>query len=385
MAAPVLSSSDPDGLDLFRTTVRRFLAEEVVPNANPWRTRGYIDRALWRKAGALGLLCASSPEEYGGGGGSFRHEAVIIEELARIAFPDFSVPLQNVILAPYFAQYGTEEQKRRWLPGMARGDLVAALAMSEPGAGSDVRAIRTRARREGDTYIVNGQKTFITHGHTADLICLAVKTDTGEDAGVRGFSLLVIEAGETLGFKRGRRLDKVGLKAQDTAELFFEDARVPVANLLGGVEGRGFYQLMEQLAKERINIAMQALALGEAALAETVAYVKQREVFGKRLIDFQNTRIVLAEAKTAMVVTRSFVEVCIDRLIAGTLDGETAAMAKWWATEKQCEVIDNCVQLHGGYGYMLDYPIARMWSDGRIQKIWGGSNEVMKELIARTL
>nr|WP_051346488.1 acyl-CoA dehydrogenase family protein [Bradyrhizobium sp. th.b2] len=381
----MLSSSDPDGLDLFRTTVRRFLAEEVVPNANPWRTRGYIDRALWRKAGALGLLCASSPEEYGGGGGSFRHEAVIIEELARIAFPDFSVPLQNVILAPYFAQYGTEEQKRRWLPGMARGDLVAALAMSEPGAGSDVRAIRTRARREGDTYIVNGQKTFITHGHTADLICLAVKTDTGEDAGVRGFSLLVIEAGETLGFKRGRRLDKVGLKAQDTAELFFEDARVPVANLLGGVEGRGFYQLMEQLAKERINIAMQALALGEAALAETVAYVKQREVFGKRLIDFQNTRIVLAEAKTAMVVTRSFVEVCIDRLIAGTLDGETAAMAKWWATEKQCEVIDNCVQLHGGYGYMLDYPIARMWSDGRIQKIWGGSNEVMKELIARTL
>ncbi|MBR0801477.1 acyl-CoA dehydrogenase family protein [Bradyrhizobium jicamae] len=376
---------DHGELDLFRTSVRRFLAEEVVPNADAWRTRGYIDRELWRKAGSLGLLCASSPEEYGGGGGNFWHEAVIIEELARIAFPDFSIPLQNVILAPYFVQYGTEEQKRRWLPQMARGDLVAALAMSEPGAGSDVRAIRTHARRDGNDYIVNGQKTFITHGHTADLICLAVKTDTSDSNGVRGFSLLVVETEKTVGFRRGRRLDKVGLKAQDTAELFFDEARVPVDNLLGGVEGRGFYQLMEQLAKERINIAMQALALSEAALAETIAYVKEREVFGKRLMEFQNTRMVLAEAKTAASVTRTFVESCIERLIAGTLDPESAAMAKWWATDKQCETIDNCMQLHGGYGYMLEYPIARMWSDGRIQKIWGGSNEVMKELIARTL
>jgi acyl-CoA dehydrogenase len=383
--ATVLATSDRAELDLFRGSVRRFLSAEVTPNADAWRTRGYIDRDLWRKAGALGLLCASAPEEYGGGGGNFWHEAVIIEELARIAFPDFSIPLQNVILAPYFAQYGTEEQKRRWLPRMARGDQVAALAMSEPGAGSDVRAIRTHARRDGNDYIVNGQKTFITHGHTADLICLAVKTDTAQDNGVRGFSLLVIETDKTAGFRRGRRLDKVGLKAQDTAELFFDDARVPVDNLLGGVEGRGFYQLMEQLAKERINIAMQALALSEAALDETVGYVKQREVFGKRLIEFQNTRMVLAEAKTAVSVTRTFVESCIERLIAGTLDAETAAMAKWWATEKQCEIIDNCMQLHGGYGYMLDYPIARMWTDGRIQKIWGGSNEVMKELIARAL
>lgn len=379
------ATRDNAELDLFRGSVRRFLAEEVVPNADAWRARGYIDRDLWRKAGALGLLCASSPEQYGGGGGNFWHEAVIIEELARIAFPDFSIPLQNVILAPYLVQYGTEAQKRRWLPRMARGDLVAALAMSEPGAGSDVRAIRTHARRDGDTYVVNGQKTFITHGHTADLICLVVKTDTAENQGVRGFSLLMIETEQTAGFRRGHRLDKVGLKAQDTAELFFDDARVPVENLLGGVEGRGFYQLMEQLAKERINIAMQALALSEAALHETVAYVKQREVFGKRLIDFQNTRMVLAEAKTATSVTRTFVESCIDRLIAGTLDAETAAMAKWWATDKQCEIIDDCMQLHGGYGYMLDYPIARMWSDGRIQKIWGGSNEVMKELIARAL
>ncbi|MHC2332854.1 acyl-CoA dehydrogenase family protein [Bradyrhizobium sp. USDA 4454] len=379
------ATPDTAELDLLRATVRRFLAEQVAPNADVWRARGYIDRDLWRRAGALGLLCASSPEEYGGGGGDFRHEAVIIEELARIAFPDFSIPLQNVILAPYLTQYGTEEQKRRWLPRMASGDLVAALAMSEPGAGSDVRAIRTHARREGNEYVVNGQKTFITHGHTADLICLAVKTDTADGKGVRGFSLLVIETGRTAGFRRGRRLDKVGLKAQDTAELFFDDARVPVDNLLGAVEGRGFYQLMEQLAKERINIAMQALALSEAALAETVAYVKEREVFGKRLIEFQNTRMVLAEAKTAASVTRIFVETCIDRLIAGTLDAETAAMAKWWATEKQCEIIDNCMQLHGGYGYMLEYPIARMWSDGRIQKIWGGSNEVMKELIARAL
>jgi acyl-CoA dehydrogenase len=310
---------------------------------------------------------------------------VIIEELARIAFPDFSIPLQNVILAPYFVQYATEEQKRRWLPRMVSGDLVAALAMSEPGAGSDVRAIRTHARREGDQYVVNGQKTFITHGHTADLICLAVKTDTSKENGVRGFSLLVVETDETPGFRRGRRLDKVGLKAQDTAELFFDDAHVPVDNLLGAIEGRGFYQLMEQLAKERINIAMQALALTEAALAETIAYVKERTVFGKRLIDFQNTRIVLAEAKTAASVTRTFVENCIEQLVAGILTPETAAMAKWWATDKQCEIIDDCVQLHGGYGYMLDYPIARMWTDGRIQKIWGGSNEVMKELIARAL
>lgn len=376
---------DQGDLDILRATVRRFLSEEVTPNASDWRARGYIDRDLWRKAGALGLLCASMPEEYGGGGGNFWHEAVIIEELARIAFPDFSIPLQNVILAPYFLQYGTEKQKRRWLPRMASGDLVAALAMSEPGAGSDVRAIRTNARREGDAYIVNGQKTFITHGHTADLICLAVKTDTSEGNGVHGFSLLVIETETTSGFRRGRRLDKVGLKAQDTAELFFDDARVPAANLLGGVEGRGFYQLMEQLAKERINIAMQALALTEAALVETIAYVKERKAFGKRLMEFQNTRMVLAEAKTAATVTRTFVESCIEKLIAGALDPETAAMAKWWATDKQCEIIDDCVQLHGGYGYMLEYPVARMWTDGRIQKIWGGSNEVMKDLIARAL
>jgi acyl-CoA dehydrogenase len=379
------NSRDEADLEIFRATVRRFLSEEVTPNASEWRTRGYIDRDLWRKAGAIGLLCASMPEEYGGGGGNFWHEAVIIEELARIAFPDFSIPLQNVILAPYFLQYGTEEQKRRWLPRMVSGDLVAALAMSEPGAGSDVRAIRTNARREGDEYFVNGQKTFITHGHTADLICLAVKTDTSEGNGVHGFSLLVIETEKTSGFRRGRRLDKVGLKAQDTAELFFDDARVPVENLLGGVEGRGFYQLMEQLAKERINIAMQALALMEAALVETIAYVKERKAFGKRLMEFQNTRMVLAEAKTAAAVTRTFVESCIEKLIAGTLDPETAAMAKWWATDKQCEVIDDCVQLHGGYGYMLEYPVARMWTDGRIQKIWGGSNEVMKDLIARAL
>jgi acyl-CoA dehydrogenase len=381
----VAATLDNGELDLFRATVRRFLSEEVVPNADAWRARGYIDRDLWRKAGAFGLLCASVPEAYGGSGGNFWHEAVIIEELARIAFPDFSIPLQNVILAPYFLQYGTEEQKRRWLPRMVSGDLVAALAMSEPGAGSDVRAIRTHAHREGSEYVVNGQKTFITHGHTADLVCLAVKTNATERNNVRGFSLLVIETGKTSGFRRGRRLDKVGLKAQDTAELFFDDARVPVDNLLGGVEGRGFYQLMEQLAKERINIAMQALALTEAALIETISYVKERKVFGKRLMDFQNTRMVLAEAKTATLVTRCFVENCIEKLVAGTLDAETAAMAKWWATERQCEIIDNCLQLHGGYGYMLEYPVARMWADGRIQKIWGGSNEVMKDLIARAL
>lgn len=376
---------DQGELDLFRKNVRRFLSEEVAPNASAWRERGYIDRELWRKAGALGFLCASVPEEYGGGGGNFWHEVVIIEELARVPFPDFSIPLQNVILAPYFVQYATAEQRRRWLPRMVSGDLVAALAMSEPGAGSDVRAIRTHARREGDEYIVNGQKTFITHGHTADLICLAVKTDISEDNGVKGFSLLVIETEKTAGFRRGRRLEKVGLRAQDTAELFFDDARVPTGNLLGGVEGRGFYQLMEQLAKERINIAMQALALTEAALVETVAYVKERKVFGKRLMDFQNTRMILAEAKTTSSVTRAFVESCIDKLIAGTLDSETAAMAKWWATDKQCEIIDNCVQLHGGYGYMLEYPVARAFADARVTRIYGGTSEVMRDLISRKL
>jgi acyl-CoA dehydrogenase len=379
------TSRDQGDLDIFRSNVRRFLAEQVIPHASAWRARGYIDRDLWRKAGALGLLCASMPEEYGGGGGNFWHEAVIIEELARIAFPDFSIPLQNVILAPYFHQYGTEEQKRRWLPRMASGDLVAALAMSEPGAGSDVRAIRTHARRDGDEYVVNGQKTFITHGHTADLICLAVKTDTTEGNGVHGFSLLVVETESTSGFRRGRRLDKVGLKAQDTAELFFDDARVPVGNLLGGVEGRGFYQLMEQLAKERINIAMQALALTEAALVETIAYVKERKAFGKRLIDFQNTQFKLAECKTEATVGRVFVDRLIGLHLEGKLDAATASMAKYWITDLENRIVDECLQLFGGYGYMEEYPISRMYRDSRVQRIYGGANEIMKVLIARTL
>jgi acyl-CoA dehydrogenase len=385
MANGARSTDAADELRIFRETVRRFLEHEVAPHAARWRRDGMIDRSLWRKAGELGLLCASTPEEYGGGGGNFWHEAVIIEELARIAFPDFSIPLQNVIVAPYITQYGTEEQKRRWLPKLATGELVAAIAMTEPGAGSDLKAIRTTALRTDDHYTVNGQKTFITHGHTADLICLAVKTSKIASERTDGFSLLMVEADATPGFRRGRRLDKVGLRAQDTAELFFEDARVPVGNLLGADEGRGFYQLMEQLAKERLNIAMQALALAEAALDETIRYVKERQAFGKRLIEFQNTRMVLAEATTATAVTRAYVEQCIERHVAGELDPNAAAMAKWWATQKQCEVIDECVQLHGGYGYMLEYPVARMWADGRIQKIWGGSNELMKDLIARSL
>jgi acyl-CoA dehydrogenase len=372
-------------LRLFRDTVRRFLEREVAPHAARWRRDGAIDRALWHKAGALGLLCASMPERYGGAGGTFWHEAVIIEELARIAFPDFSIPLQSVIVAPYILQYGTEAQRERWLPRLATGELVAAIAMTEPGAGSDLKAMTTRARRTQDSYVVNGQKTFITHGHTADLICLATRIEAGAADGSGGFSLLMVEVASTPGFRRGRRLEKVGLRAQDTAELFFEDAIVPVANLLGGEEGCGFHQLMEQLAKERLNIAMQALALAEAATDETIRYVKERQLFGKRLFDFQNTRMLLAEAATTTAVTRAYVEKCIEQQVAGTLDANTAAMAKWWATEKQCDIIDSCVQLHGGYGYMLEYPVAQMWADGRIQKIWGGANELMKELIARAL
>ncbi len=370
-------------LTLFRETVRRFFAAEVVPHITAWRKAGMVAREAWRRAGAAGLLCASMPAEFGGGGGNFRHEAILIEELAAIGFGDFAISLHNAIIAPYLLHYGTETQKHRWLPRMASGDMVAAIAMTEPDAGSDLQAIRTTARRVGDTYVLNGQKTFISNGQLADLVIVAAKTRI--DAGAKGISLIAVETRDAPGFRRGRNLEKIGKHAQDTSELFFDDVVVPAENLLGGEPDRGFAQLMQQLPQERLVIAVGAVAAMEAALAETIAYVRSRRAFGKTLIEFQNTRFVLAEAKTTTQVARVFVDDCIARLLAGTLDVGTAAMAKYWTSEMQGKVIDSCLQLFGGYGFMAEYPIAQRYTDARVQRIYGGSNEIMKELIARGL
>ncbi|MGC8525237.1 MAG: acyl-CoA dehydrogenase family protein [Acidibrevibacterium sp.] len=370
-------------LTLFRETVRRFFAAEVVPHITAWRKAGIVAREAWRRAGAAGLLCASMPAEFGGGGGDFRHEAILIEELAAIGFSDFAISLHNAIIAPYLLAYGSETQKRRWLPRMASGDMVAAIAMTEPDAGSDLQAIRTTARRVGDTYVLNGQKTFISNGQLADLVIVAAKTRV--DAGAKGISLIVVETRDAPGFRRGRNLEKIGKHAQDTSELFFDDVVVPAENLLGSEPDRGFVQLMQQLPQERLVIAVGAVAAMEAALAETIAYVRSRRAFGKTLMEFQNTRFVLAEAKTTTQVARVFVDDCIARLLAGTLDVSTAAMAKYWTSEMQGKVIDSCLQFFGGYGFMAEYPIAHRYTDARVQRLYGGSNEIMKELIARGL
>lgn len=369
-------------LTLFRDTVRRFFAAEVVPHIADWRRAGMVAREAWRRAGAAGLLCASMPAEFGGGG-DFRHEAILIEELATIGFGDFAISLHNAIIAPYILHYGTAAQKRRWLPRMARGEMIAAIAMTEPDAGSDLQAIRTTARRVGETYVVSGQKTFISNGQLADIVIVAAKTRA--DAGAKGISLIAVETADTPGFRRGRNLEKIGKHAQDTSELFFDDVVVPAENLLGGEPDRGFAQLMQQLPQERLVIAVGAVAAMEAALAETIAYARSRRAFGKTLLDFQNSRFVLAEAKTTTHVARVFVDDCIKRLLAGTLDVSTAAMAKYWTSEMQGKMIDACLQLFGGYGYMAEYPIAHRYTDARVQRIYGGSNEIMKELIARGL
>lgn len=369
-------------LDMLRDAVRRFLEREVVPHCDRWRAEGRVDTAAWRLAGDAGLLCPSVPEDYGGAGGDFRHEAVIIEELTRIGFPDFAIPLHNGIAAPYILHYGTEAQKQRWLPRLARGELISAIAMTEPGAGTDLRAMRCTALPDGDGYVLNGQKTFITNGQIGNLIIVAAKTDP--KAGGKGITLFVVETDNAPGFRRGRVLEKVGMKAQDTSELYFDDLRLSAENRLGS-EGEGFRQLTEQLPRERLIIAVQAVTAIETALDLTLGYVKDREAFGQRLMDFQNTRFRLAEAASEARIGRVFVDDCIARLVRGDLDVATAAMAKWWTTEKQNEIIDQCVQLHGGYGYMLEYPITRMWADARVQKIYGGANEIMKELVARSL
>jgi acyl-CoA dehydrogenase len=361
----------------------KFVAAELTGKRDRWEAQRYVDRDVWRRAGEIGLLCCSIPEEYGGGGGTFAHDLIVFESQARAGDTAWGNGVHSGIVAHYILAYGTEDQRRRWLPRLASGELIAAVAMTEPGAGSDLKNIRTRAVRDGSEYVIDGVKTFISNGHTADLIVVVAKTDA--EAGAKGISLLVVEAGDCPGFVRGRILDKVGQHGADTSELFFEGVRVPAGNLLGGAEGQGFAQLMTQLAQERLVIAVSAVAGMEAAVAVTLDYVKQRQAFGQALFDFQNTKFTLAECATTAHVGRVFLDSCVQRHLDGGLDATTAAMAKWWLTEQQVTVVDRCLQLHGGYGYMREFLIARMYEDARVQKIYGGSNEIMKDLVARSL
>ena len=386
MTGEVLHSQRPwmdADLEQLRDTARRFYERECVPNEKRWTEQQHADRDIWRKAGAAGLLCAGIPEEYGGGGGDFRHEAVICEEQASAMVNAFSNNVHSGIVAHYLLAYGSEAQKQRWLPRMATGELVAAIALSEPGIGSDLQRMKTHALRDGDHYVVSGSKTFITNGLHANLICLAVKTDPA--AGAKGVSLLMLETEGSAGFRRGKLLEKLGQKTQDTAELFFDEVRVPVEHLLGDEEGKGFGQLMQQLPQERLIIAVGAVATMHRARDETTRYVRERQVFGQPLMSMQNTRFKLAECVTQATVARSFVDDCIGRLLRGELDATTAAMAKWWTTDTNVRIVDECLQFFGGYGYMTEYPIARLYADVRVSKIYGGTNEVMKEIIARSV
>src|SRR5262245_15975184 len=371
-----------EDMRMFRRSVRQFIEREFLPHQARWREARRPDAAAWTAAGHAGLLLADLPEDYGGGGGTFAHEAVVLEELAR-AGVHFGAAIQSTV-AHYLLAYGTEEQKRGWLPRLACGERVAAIAMTEPGAGSDLQSIKTAARREGEHYVVSGSKTFITNGAHADLVCLAVKTNP-KVSGMRAISLLIVETRELPGYRVGRPLEKIGMHSQDTCELFFDEARVPAANLLGGAEGRGFAQMMERLPYERLQIGVGAVASAEQAVALTTRYVKERMAFGKPLFDQQNTRFKLAECTARARIARVYLDHCIQRMVAGELDEASTAIAKYWLTEAQCQIIDECVQLHGGYGYMSEYPIARMWADSRVQRIYAGANEIMKELIAWSL
>jgi acyl-CoA dehydrogenase len=378
-SAPYQSAWSNAEARMFRNTARLFVQKEFVPHHARWCAQHFPDAEAWTKAGAAGLLLPDVPQEYGGGGGTFAHEAVVLEELAQ-AGVHFGAGIQSIV-AHYILAYGSDAHKRRWLPRMARGELVGAIAMTEPGAGSDLQGIKTHARRDGEHYVINGSKTFVTNGWHAGLVCLAVKTDP-RATGWKGISLLVVEAKDAAGYRAGRPLEKVGMHAQDTCELFFDDLRVPVSNLLGAAEGKGFSQMMTQLPYERLTVGVSAVATTERALAVTSRYVKDRTASGKPLFDFQNTRFQLAQCMTEAKLGRVFLDHCIERFMAGDLDDATAAMAKYWLTESGCRVVDVCVQLHGGYGYMMEYPIARMWADSRAQRIYAGTNEIMKELIA---
>jgi acyl-CoA dehydrogenase len=369
-------------LQMLRDTARRFFERECVPNEPRWRAQHHADREIWNKAGTASLLCASIPEEYGGAGGNFLHEAVICEEQMYSMSQAFSNNVHSGIVAHYILAYGSEAQKKRWLPRMATGELVAAIAMTEPGAGTDLQRIKATACLEGDGWRINGAKTFITNGMHAGLVCVAVKT--GADAGAKGISLLMVETDKAEGFRRGALLDKMGQKTLDTTELFFDDVRVPATNLLGE-EGKGYAHLMQQLPRERMLIAVGAVATMRRAIDETLAYVRERNVFGQPLMSMQNTRFKLAECETQARVAQAFVDDCIARLMRGELDVPTAAMAKWWTTDTCCRIVDECLQLHGGYGFMNEYPIARLYADVRVGRIYGGANEVMKEIVARAL
>jgi acyl-CoA dehydrogenase len=371
---------------MLQDSAARFFRERWVPRAAEFREAGVMGPALWREAGAHGLLCVSMPEAYGGGGGDFGHDAVILLEQARANLSGFGGGLHSAIVAPYILHHGTEEQKQRWLPRMASGELVTAIAMTEPGTGSDLQNVRSFARRDGDHYVLSGQKVFITNGQTADLIIVVCKTD--KTLGAKGISLLVVEVTDpdghlVPGFRRGRNLDKIGMKAQDTSELFFDEVRVPADNLLGLAEGQGFVQLMQELPQERLIIAVSGMGAMERALADTLAYTKERKAFGKPVWEFQNTRFKLAEVQSQLLAARALVDACMVAHLQGQLDAARAALVKAWVSDLQCKVMDECLQLFGGYGYMMEYPIAELYADARVQRIYGGTNEIMKELASR--
>jgi acyl-CoA dehydrogenase len=382
MALDLRRSWSDEDLDSYRDSVARFADNEIAPADEASRKRGNVGHEIWRRAGELGFLCSDIPEQWGGAGGDFRHEAVFCEEMARRGLTGMGVSVHSIV-AHYILNHGTEEQKQHLLPRMARGEIVGAIAMTEPGTGSDLQAVRTRADKRDDGYLLNGSKTFITNGLLAGVVLVVAKTDPAQ--GAKGISIFIVETQGREGYRVGRVLDKMGLKAQDTSELFFDDVHVPAANLLGGREGQGFYQLMSDLPYERLLIAVLAQAGMEGAYEQALAYVRERHAFGRPIAEQQNTRFKLADVATTLKLGRAFVDRCVEDIVAGRLDTATASMAKLWTSEAQGRVVDECLQLFGGYGYMNEYPIARMYADARVQRIYGGTSEIMREVISRAL